>query len=105
MLIVTFRSQSARTILWSKIPGMEMQALTREGLLQRIRGLMSGYRVDKVDVDLGYGFGRYSMTIYVVDINDNCILGLDYLKARGAVIDLIYKHYTVFLYKMLNVSK
>ena len=36
-LIVAFRSQSARTILWSEIPGMEMQALTNEGLLQQKR--------------------------------------------------------------------
>ena len=28
------------------------------------------------------------MTRYVADITDNCILGLDYLKAREAVIDL-----------------
>ena len=26
--------------------------------------------------------------MYVADITDNCILGLDYLKAREAVIDL-----------------
>ena len=51
-------------------------------------GLMSGCRVDKVDVDLGYGLGSYSMPMYVADINDDCILGLDYLKTRGAVIDL-----------------
>ena len=37
LLIVAFRSQSARTILWSEIPGMEMHALTREGLLQQRR--------------------------------------------------------------------
>ena len=51
-------------------------------------GLMSGCRVDKVDVDLGYGLGSNIMPIYVADINDDCILGLDYPKARGAVIDL-----------------
>ena len=28
------------------------------------------------------------MTMYVADITDNCILSLDYLKAREAVIDL-----------------
>ena len=28
------------------------------------------------------------MTMYVADITNNCILGLDYLKARKAVIDL-----------------
>ena len=28
------------------------------------------------------------MTMYVADITDNCILGLDYLKAHVAVIDL-----------------
>ena len=49
---------------------------------------MSDCRVDKVDVDLGYGIGSYSMPMYVVDINDDCILGVDYLKARGAVIDM-----------------
>ena len=38
-------------------------------------GLMSGCRVDNVEVDLGYGLGSYIMPIYVVDIN-NCILGL-----------------------------
>ena len=52
-------------------------------------GIMIGCRVDGMDVDLGDGNGNYSMTIYVVDITDNCILGLDYLKAREAVIDLI----------------
>ena len=49
---------------------------------------MYGCRVDKVDVVLGYGLGSYNMPMYVADINDDCILGLDYLKARGAVIDL-----------------
>ena len=44
--------------------------------------------VDGVDVDLGDGHGNYSITMYVADIADNCILGLDYLKARKAVIDL-----------------
>ena len=39
-------------------------------------------------VDLGDGHGNYSMTMYAADINDNCILGLDYLKTRKAVIDL-----------------
>ena len=41
-----------------------------------------------MNVDLGYGIRSYSMSMYVPDINDDCILGLDYLKARGAVIDL-----------------
>ena len=49
---------------------------------------MSGSRVDKVDVDLGYGQGSYRMPMYAEDINDDCMLGLDYLKARGAEIDL-----------------
>ena len=39
-------------------------------------------------MNLGYGIGSYSMSMYVADINDNCILGLDYLKATGAVIDM-----------------
>ena len=43
-------------------------------------GLMSCCRVDRVDVDLGYGLGSYSMSMYVADINDDFILGLDYLK-------------------------
>ena len=47
-------------------------------------GIMVGCRVDGVDVDLGDGHENYSMTIYVADITDNCILGLDYL----AVINL-----------------
>ena len=42
--------------------------------------VMVGCRVDGVDVDLGDGHGNYSMTMYVADITDNCILGLDYLK-------------------------
>ena len=42
-------------------------------------GVMVGCRVDGVEVDLGDGHGN---------ISDNCILGLDYLKARKAVIDL-----------------
>ena len=37
---------------------------------------------------LGDGHGNYSMTMYVANITDNGILGLDYLKARKAVIDL-----------------
>ena len=49
---------------------------------------MVGCRVDGVDVDLGVVNGNYSMTMYVADITDNCILVLDYLKAREAVIDL-----------------
>ena len=40
-------------------------------------------RVDGVEVDLGDGNGKYSMTI-----TNNCIHGWDYLKAREAVIDL-----------------
>ena len=53
-------------------------------------GVMVACRVDgvDVDVDLGDGHGNYSMTMYVADITDNCILGLDYLKARKAVINL-----------------
>ena len=53
-------------------------------------GVMSVCRLDGVDVDLGDDHGNYSMTMtmYVSDITDNCILGLDYLKAREAVIDL-----------------
>ena len=39
-------------------------------------------------MDLGDGHGYDSMTIHVANITDNCILGLDYLKARKAVIDL-----------------
>ena len=50
--------------------------------------VMVGCRVDGVDVDLGEDHRNYSMTMYVADITDNCILGLDYLKAREAVIDL-----------------
>ena len=49
---------------------------------------MVGCRVDGVEVDLGDGHGNYSMTMYVANITDNCILGLDYLKAGKAVIDL-----------------
>ena len=39
-------------------------------------GVMVGCRVDGVDVDLGDGHGNYSMTMYVADITNNCILGL-----------------------------
>ena len=49
---------------------------------------MVGCRVDGVDVDFGDGQGRYIMPVYIADITDNCILGLDYPKARKAVIDL-----------------
>ena len=49
---------------------------------------MVGCWVDGVDVDLGDIHGNYSMTMYVANITDNCILGLDYLKAHKAVIDL-----------------
>ena len=49
---------------------------------------MVGCRVDGVEVDLGDDHGNYSITMYVADITDNCILGLDYLKARKAVIGL-----------------
>ena len=47
---------------------------------------LSGRWFGAVEVDLGNGHGNYSMTMYVADITDNCILGLDYLKAREAVI-------------------
>ena len=40
---------------------------------------MIGCRVDGVEVDLGDGHGNYSMTMYVANITDNCIIGLDYL--------------------------
>ena len=51
-------------------------------------GIMVGCRVDGADVDLRDGHGNYNIKMYVADITDNCILGLDYLKAREAVIDL-----------------
>ena len=51
-------------------------------------GVMVGCRVDGLEVDLGDGHENYSMTMYVANIIDNCILGLDDLKARKAVIDL-----------------
>ena len=51
-------------------------------------GVMVGCRVDGVEVDLGDGHGNCSMSMYVANITDNCILGLDYLKARKTVIDL-----------------
>ena len=41
-----------------------------------------------MEVDLGDGHGNYSIAMYVSDITNNCILGLEYLKAREAVIDL-----------------
>ena len=50
--------------------------------------VMVGCRVDGVEVDLGDGHGNYSMTMYVANITENCILGLDYLKVRKTVIDL-----------------
>ena len=51
-------------------------------------GVMVGCWVDGVELDLGDGHGNNNMTLYVVDITDNCILVLDYLKAGEAVIDL-----------------
>ena len=51
-------------------------------------GFMVGCRVYGVEVDLGDDHGNYNMPMYVADITDNCILGFDYLKARGAVINL-----------------
>ena len=39
-------------------------------------------------MDLGDSHGNYSMTMYVADITGNCILGLDYIKAHEAVIDI-----------------
>ena len=50
--------------------------------------VMVGCRIDGVEVDLRDGHVNYSMTMYVADIADNCILDLDYLKAREAVIEL-----------------
>ena len=38
---------------------------------------MVGCRVNGVEMDLGDGHGNYSMTLYVEDISDNCILGLE----------------------------
>ena len=43
---------------------------------------MVGCWVDGVEMDLGDCHGNYSMTMYVADITDNCILDLDYPKAR-----------------------
>ena len=54
---------------------------------------MVGCRVDGVEVDLGDGHGNYSMPMYVADITDNYIRGLDYIKAREAVIDLSHIEY------------
>ena len=51
-------------------------------------GVMVGCRVYGVEVDLGDYHRNYSMTMYVANIIDNCILGLDYLLDRKAVIDL-----------------
>ena len=47
-------------------------------------GVMIGCRVDDVEVDLRYSHGNYSLTMYATNITDNCILGLNYLKARKA---------------------
>ena len=49
-------------------------------------GVMVGCRVYSVEEDLGDGYGNYSMTMYVEDIINNCVLGLDYLKARELLI-------------------
>ena len=51
-------------------------------------GVMMGCRVDSVRVAIVDGHEGYYMTMYVADISDNCILGMDFLKARGAIIDL-----------------
>ena len=45
-------------------------------------GVMVGCRIDGVEVDLVDGHGNYNMTMYVANITNNCILGLDYLKAH-----------------------
>ena len=41
-----------------------------------------------MEVDIRDGHWYYSMRIYIAEISDNCILGLYYLKACEAVIDL-----------------
>ena len=49
-------------------------------------GVMIASRIDDVCVGLCGVQNKQSM--YVADINDKCILGLDYLKTNKAVIDL-----------------
>ena len=44
--------------------------------------------VDGLEVDLRDGHVKYSMTINVADISENCIMGLDYLVVIDVVIDL-----------------
>ena len=44
--------------------------------------VMVGCRVDGVEADLGDDHGNYSMTMHAEDITNNCILRLDYRKAR-----------------------
>ena len=51
-------------------------------------GVMVGCRIDGVEVDLGDGHENNNMRMYVADITDNCILGLDYLKSHETVIVL-----------------
>ena len=49
-------------------------------------GVMIASRID--DVCVGLCGVRNKQSMYVADINDKCILGLDYLKTNKAVIDL-----------------
>ena len=66
-------------------------------------GVMVGCRADDVEVAHGDVHGSYSMTMYVADITDNCILGLEYLNAFEAVIHLRQGVLVVNKNKILNL--
>ena len=56
-------------------------------------GIMQASKAEDVSIDLGGS--KVSLPVYVADISDDCILGLDWIRANKVTID--FEHGVVFL--------
>ena len=56
-------------------------------------GIMQASKAEDVSIDLGGS--KVSLPVYVADISDDCILGLDWMRANKVTID--FEHGVVFL--------
>ena len=56
-------------------------------------GIMQASKAE--DVSIGLGGSKVSLPVYVADISDDCILGLDWIRANKVTID--FEHGVVFL--------
>ena len=84
MLIVAFRSQSARTILWSEIPEIEMQALTSESWLS-LHVYILLFSLFLNNTQHGFRSGRSCLST-LLNVFDNLMNMID----SSTTVDMIY---------------